>query len=424
MLKSYLYIFLLSSSFSLLVAQNTTKPRIGILDLERNLMEKNYRLLAAKYDIDKADAAILQSKLWKNPTLTLSQVNLWSNSTAEEMPYIIGNYGNHQQFAFDLEQVIETAGKIGKRIALRTTEKNLALIEFEKLIRELKLNLRESFLELQQLESQKKQLNLLIDNYQQLDDFYKKQTEKQIFAKSDYYRIQTALLEAKQQLIDNTTSQTVALQQLRIIAQLPDLTTDQLIFADSIINDKSSKLPSDILQLARDSSNIKKQAQQQLLYSEQQLNMEYANAYPDIHFLVNYDRGGGIMHNFLGIGVGIDLPIFDRNQGNIKLAEVQLAQQQSQMTAIDIELESNINKLISQLYLYEGMLKEFPISSLDNFNEMIENYVKHLKSKQVSLFEFIDFAEAYIKAQNSYLTMQKNYLNTFEEIQFLIGRDL
>lgn len=75
------------------------------------LLQHNGQLIAQKYQIAASDALIVQEKLWSNPTLSISEVNLWKNGTSETLPYLFGKYGQQQQVAVELEQLIETAGK-------------------------------------------------------------------------------------------------------------------------------------------------------------------------------------------------------------------------------------------------------------------------------------------------------------------------
>ena len=118
---------------STLQAQSNT-----IQDLEAQFLQNNYLLIANKLNIDKADAEIVQEKLWNNPTLSISEVNLWKTYQIEEQPYLFGKYGKNQQVSVELEQLIETAGKRKKRVAIKQLEKNNALFDYEELLRELK----------------------------------------------------------------------------------------------------------------------------------------------------------------------------------------------------------------------------------------------------------------------------------------------
>ena len=50
----------------------------------------------------------------------------------------------------------------------------------------------------------------------------------------------------------------------------------------------------------------------------QKLELQNAMKTPDVAVSIGYDRGGNIMKDFIGLGVSMDLPIFDRNKGNIR----------------------------------------------------------------------------------------------------------
>ena len=138
---------------STLQAQSNT-----IQDLEAQFLQNNYLLIANKLNIDKADAEIVQEKLWNNPTLSISEVNLWKTYQIEEQPYLFGKYGKNQQISVGLEQLIETAGKRKKRVAIKQLEKNNALFDYEELLRELKKELRQSFYTLSRINQEENQL--------------------------------------------------------------------------------------------------------------------------------------------------------------------------------------------------------------------------------------------------------------------------
>src|SRR5690606_24672678 len=55
--------------------------------------------------------------------------------------------------------------------------------------------------------------------------------------------------------------------------------------------------------------------------AEHQLRYEQAQRTPDVAVNIGYDRGGNIMRDFIGVGVSMDLPLFNRNQGNIRAAQ-------------------------------------------------------------------------------------------------------
>src|SRR5690606_19319077 len=91
---------------------------------------------------DEAKAKVIQARLWPNPTLSISEVNGWANAGSESLGRLAGNWGDHAQVAIDIEQLIQTAGKRRKLLAIEETGVRIAEQQFEVLLRSLQVELR------------------------------------------------------------------------------------------------------------------------------------------------------------------------------------------------------------------------------------------------------------------------------------------
>ena len=167
-----------------------------------------------------------------------------------------------------------------------------------------------------------------------------------------------------------------------------------------------------------------KKQENEINLAEKQLILEKAQRTPDLAFQVNYDRGGNIMRDFVGVGVSIDLPIFNTNKGNIKASEIVLNQQQITKNALHSELDISIDRLQNQINQLDKALIQWKKLNNQEQLTMIDNYKKHLQNKQITLLEFIDFTQAYRESQKAYLDLLENYQNTFEELNYIVGQDL
>ncbi|MCA4809053.1 TolC family protein [Empedobacter stercoris] len=405
-----------------LFALQAQAQNVSLNNLEAAFLQKNYLLLANKLNIDKIDAEIIQEKLWHNPTLNISEVNLWKTYNIEEQPYLFGKYGRNQQISVELEQLIETAGKRKKRVALKELEKNSALFEYEKLFRELKKELRQTYFSLARIKAEKKELQNNINLFEQMTTLYQRQADLKNVAKADFYRLQTELIGLQKDQIELENQEIEYINQLRLLTQNVELNSDEIDY--SLFNIHSKSIPFNIKQIANDQNITLKKQDNELQIAEKQLTLEKAQRTPDLTFEMVYDRGGNIMRDFVGVGVSVDLPIFNTNKGNIKATEVTLNQQQIVKNALQFDLDNSIDRIQNQINQLNKAVIRWNEMNMDDQISMIENHKKHLQNKQITLLEFIDFVQAYRESHKAYLDLLENYQNTFEELNYIVGQDL
>lgn len=410
------------TAIPIVLAIQTQAQNITLDNLEAAFLQKNYALIANKFNVDRIDAEIIQEKLWQNPTLSISEVNLWKTYHVEEQPYLFGKYGKNQQISVELEQLIETAGKRKKRVAIKELEKNSALFEYEELLRELKKELRQTYFSLARIQSEKKELQNSVDLFEQMMTQYQRQADLKNVPKADFYRLQTELIGLQKDQIELENQEIEYINKLRLLTQNSDLNVNEIDF--SRFNSHSKSIPFNAKQLAKEQNIALKKQENEINLAEKQLILEKAQRTPDLAFQVIYDRGGNIMRDFVGVGVSIDLPIFNTNKGNIKASEIVLNQQKITKNALNSELDISIDRLQNQISQLDKALIQWKKLNNQEQLTMIDNYKKHLQNKQITLLEFIDFTQAYRESQKAYLDLLENYQNTFEELNYIVGQDL
>lgn len=409
--------------FALICAAPTIQAQtITLTDLENQFIQNNSQLLASKFNIDKAQAEIIQEKLWPNPTLSISEVNLWKTYNIEQQPNLFGNYGKNQQISVELEQLIETAGKRKKRVALKQLEQQSAAFDYEEILRELRKDLRLAFYQLNRIQQEETQLKEMVVLYSLMSEQYQRQAQLKNIATADLYRVQTELMGLQKEQIELENEHFEALNKLRILTHNPALEIDQISFPQNQIQ-LSKNLPFNLLEIAQKQNVGLKRQENEEAKAQQVLALEKAQKKPDLRVQMNYDRGGNIMRDFIGVGISFDLPVFNSNKGNIKAAEIGIQQQQFNKQTLENNLTQSIHQLQNHLIRIEQMLENWPNAQRENQKQMVENYKKHLQNKQVTLLEFIDFTQAYREANQAYLQLQQTYQNTFEELQYIVGQD-
>ena len=147
MMRSLTFIgclFLAAQVISLAQAPETRTDTVAITlqQAEGRFLKNNLQLLAARFNIDAAKAAVIQAELWNNPNLSIEQ-NAYNKFTKRY--FDVTKTGNTD---IQLQQLILLAGKRDKQIRLAEINSQIAENSFYDLLRALKFELRTNFFDL------------------------------------------------------------------------------------------------------------------------------------------------------------------------------------------------------------------------------------------------------------------------------------
>lgn len=423
----FLFFFLLSG---FLFSQETI--RITRVESEKLFLEQNLLLLAEKLNIDRAEAEYLQAKLWPNPTLEIEEVNLWATDRqidilSDELPaFGNGNFGKHQQFAASLEQLIFTAGKRKKLMAIEEVSIEKSKQQFENLLRALKLEFRNKITEFQYLQLKSDVYKNQTASLDQLIRAYKNQLDQGHISKSEYIRLKALQLEVKKEKQDLERELLDAEMDLKLLLNLPQSIGLQVDLDEFKIETASFQflLPNQLLDLAKEHRPDFKIADLDQENAKNMLQYEKANRIPDLNFKVSYDRGGNILYNFVGFGLSFDLPVFDRNQGNIKRAQIEIEQSKLSKSQVVIALENELIIASKNLEQALAFLDEIDADYEKDLDLVFENYVRNYSNRNVNLLEFLDFFETYLENKEIILSAVKDVRDRVEELNYSVGTDV
>lgn len=429
-MNKYLLLVLLGFSQILLSAQGKQTIKLTKGEIETLFLKNNLELIASRFNIDIADAAISQAKLWDNPSLSIGDVNLWSTDSQREgekevIPPLFGSFARNTQFSIELSQLILTANKRGKLVNREKASKEIATYEFEEVLRGLKIELRKSTSEINYLQQYLKILTGQRESYTQLIESYKKQVAQGNYAKSELLRLQSSFLELENEINETQAELNEQLKTLKVLLNIEPLTFIEIVEYD--IPDKNPKdiLVANLLLSANESRPDIKIHQSQEKFNEKSLAYEKSLRVPDITFSASYDRRGGVWRDFIGMGVSIDLPFFNRNQGNIRAARASLDQSQilakQQLNIVQNEVLTSFNNYNHTYDFYKKITDDSLMPELDS---MMNIYRKNLLDRNISMLEYIDFMEAYKTNKQIVLSAAKNVNIQYEELQYTIGTEI
>ncbi len=410
------------------LAQDTLE--LSRQECEAIFLKENLLLIAEKLEIPKAEAVVQQARLWPNPNFTLDQVNLWATKGQtggqEAVPPLFGNFGKNQQFGFEVQQLVQTARKRSRLVALEQVNTDKAAFGFDELLRNLKVELRKNLTNLQYLQLREEIYLNQVASVNQLMKAYQGQADQGYIPRSEVIRLKALELEISRNISEIARQNNEAQKELKLWLRLPPATRIRLKDAGFARNIDSLRryTVAEITEQARLSRPDLRIAELGETHASRLIDYEKARRVPDLALKGTYDRNGNTMLNFFGFGVVMDLPLFDRNQGNIRQAQI-LADQSRRLTAYkSSEVENEI------ALAYSNLLNALQLASkIDNdyeaaLDEMLLAHTRNFTNRNMSMLEFLDFMNAYLENKQIILEARKSVNDHIEELNYCVGRDL
>jgi len=391
--------------------------RLQLPEAEKMFLDSNYQLLAQRYNIDANKALVIQARLYPNPNFSIGHT-LYSGTLHEFFPL-----GINDETTMQLNQTILLAGKRNKQVKLAQANVELTEHQFFDLIRTLKYTLRTDFFQIYYLRQSAKVYDAEIKALSQIVGAFDQALGKGYISEKEVVRIRAQLysFESEYSQLINQINDTES--ELRLILQTkPNFFIDPQV--DSIALNKldPSSYPLNTLidsayhnrtdlQIAKTNTHIN-----QLNYSYQK-----ALAVPDVSISLGYDEAGSFLYNYYGIGASIDLPVFNRNQGNIKNAKALIANTQATQRFTQATVEENVATSLQKAFAQEKMFRSIDPKFIADFERLTGEVLKNYEKRNISILDFLDFYDSYKQNAVEMSTIQFNRVSAFEDINYYTG---
>ncbi len=262
-----------------------------------------------------------------------------------------------------------------------------------------------------------------IRSLQQINTAFEEQRDKGYIARSEVVRIKAQLYALESELNDLRNQINDKESELRLVLQtapnnylVPEvdsnlvLNQDPKLYTLQALMDSAYQNRTDLM-IAKGNKTL----------AEQNYAYQKSLAVPDLTVGTNYDRAGSYVPNFNAISLGIAIPLFNRNQGNIKgyrsLIDFNDLQLQNTQKTVEEQVYRGLEKAVDADKLYQTMDKSFTGEFSQLAQAMFDNY----KRRNVTLLDFLNFYDAYKQyiVQLNYIL--SNRTTALENINFLTG---
>ena len=388
-------------------------------EAEVQLQKNNLLLLAEQYNITASQAAVIQAKIWDQPYVT-TDVN--AINPQDNRFFDIGDQG---QKGLALQQLIYLGGKKKKEVAFAKSNVAIAELQFEQLLRNLKYQLRQTFYnvyfdkqKINSIEAQIAIIDTLVANYNV-------QASKGNIPLREVVRLQSLVLNLKNEKNNLLKGNSEDQQNLSLLTGISEI-IQPIVNESEVVEKYQNKLISKeaVLATALESNTeylaAIKTAESQEIYLKWQKSL----AIPDITTGLSYDQRGGAFQNQVNLTLGIPLPFWNKNKGNIKIAEAQIKQSILIKDYKKLELQTKVESLWQ---LWQQQVNQF--SSIDkattnNLEIVYKGMLTNFQKRNITMLEFTDFMESYNQSSIQINEIKKSLIHSGLSLNYITNKEI
>jgi cobalt-zinc-cadmium efflux system outer membrane protein len=413
--KKWLYLFLGLFVFHGIVAAQPRQDtlRLPLPEAEKMFLDSNLQLLAQRYNVSANQALILQARLWPNPNFQVGH-GLYSGQQKKWLP---------DETTVGLSQLILLAGKRNKQIKI--AEENARLSEYQlfDLLRTLKYTLRTDFFQIYYLQQSARVYEEEIKALSQVVGAFAQQQGKGYISEKEVVRIKAQLYSFQSeysQLINqiNTTE-----SEMRLVLQAkPGIFIDPQIDSMAMTRlDPAQYSLTQLIDSAYHNRSDLQMARTNMHINQLNYNYQKALAVPDLSLNLGYDHAGSFLNDYYGVGAAIDLPFFNRNQGNIKSARLQIANSEAVQRSTQATVEENVTNSVQRAFAQQKLFQTVDPKFFNDFQRLMHEMLINYEKRNISILEFLDFYDSYKQNTLQLNTIGFNRISAFEDINYYTG---
>ncbi|MFG4003241.1 TolC family protein [Flavobacterium aquidurense] len=392
---------------------------VTLQDCESQFLKNNLFLLASQYNIDASKAMTIQARIWDNPSLT-AELNAYN---PERNQYF--DIGKQGQKAFGIEQLIYLGGKKRNEIKLAQTNEKLAELQFNDLLRTLKLQLRKSFFTVYYNKKSLETTDNQLAHIEDLINSYSVQVQKGNIPLRDLVRLQSLYLNFKNERMEVVNENIEEQANLKLLLNSADNIVPEV--SKEEFNKYIVTIPFDLKAFQDEAlANRPDYLAKQMDIEANEINVKWQKALsvPDITVGANYDQRSGAFNREANLTLGIPLPLWNKNKGNIKYAKTILEQSKVEKQNFDLQLQTEIASAWNK---WDESRKNYVVikpTVNSDFEAVYNGILTNFQKRNISLLEFTDFMESYNQASIQVNELKKKVVLSGEELNSTINKDL
>lgn len=396
-------------------AADSVEPH-GELTLARAIeaaLARNPDLVTSAYDLKAADARIEQARLRPNPELAVELENFAGTGEARGTKIL--------ETTLSLSQVVELGGKRALRQGVVILDKDLSSVERQAQQLDVLADVTRRFIDLAAAQERLELAKSTREVVQRTLDAISARVDAARSPEAERSRAQIALTRARieeQQAQSELPSARLALAALWGSTE-PTFTRAR---GDLLALDAVKPFETLVEQLDRNPNFVRFASAARLLEAE--LRLARAQARPNLTFSAGVRNLAATNDRALVAGFSMPLPLFDRNQGAIRQAEVRVAQTDAARRAAFLRARAAIYALYQELLASRGRFETLRTSAVPQAQRALEQTQAGYERGRFSYLELATAQREVLELRAAIIDAAADSHRVLAEIERLTGEPL
>ena len=393
-------------------AQTQPAPRVTMEQAIDYAINHNHALLAARTQIQQSQAEETTAAIRPNPTLTLDSLFIpFTSATAD-------NLNNITEYDAALGYTLERGGKRQRRIEAARDATGVTRFQVADTERGIVFNTAQQYVNALLAKSNVDLATQDLSSFQQTVDIGEQQYKAGAISEGDLLKIKLQLLQFQ---TDLSTAQLTLVQALAALRQLMGY---ESVPADYELADDLSYAPvtlglEDLQARALNTRPDLLAAQKGVTAAQSQYALARANGKRDLNTTFTYSHVAGL--NTGGLTFNIELPFFDRNQGEIARARFAITQADETAHEASETVMTDIRNAYESLKSSEKIVQLYQGGYLKQSQDSRDISAYAYQRGAASLLDFLDAERSYRATELAYRQGLANYMIALEQLRQAVG---
>jgi cobalt-zinc-cadmium efflux system outer membrane protein len=389
--------------------------RVSLDEAIRLALQHNHALQAQRNMILQNEAQEMTANLRPNPVISWdSQFFPLFNPSEFSASYL----ENQAQFDFGLGYLFERGKKRQHRLQAAKDATAVTRSQVSDDERQLIFNVSQQFVTAVLAKSTVEFAQQNLDSFRQTVDISNQRYKAGDMSEGDLLKIKLQLFQFESDMANAQLAKAQALVGLRLQLGYESVPDNYDIDGDLQYQPIKGNVE-DLQALALRSRPDLIAAQQGVVAARSQLALAQANGKRDLNASFSYTHTAGISSG--AFFFNIDLPIFDRNQGEIARTRYAITESQEQQTQATQQVLTDVINAYEALRMNEKIIQLYQGGYIDQAKESKDISEYSYKRGVASLLDYLDSERTFRTTQLAYRQALAGYMTALEQMREAVG---